>query len=1199
MSDLTRQIDELSPEKRELLERLLKKEGLSAARPGLRPRRRDAEHFPLSHGQRALWFLQQLEPDNAAYNISTALRILTPPDVAALRRSFQKLVDRHASLRTTFGVVEGEPVQRVQAHAEVCFQEADASGWDEAQLHDFLVHEARRPFDLGRGPLFRVSLARRSASEYVLLMVLHHIITDLWSQVILTQELGVLYPAERDGVAAVLPPSELQYTDYVFWEADAVSGPAGERMWEYWKQQLAGELPVLNLPTDRPRPSAQTFRGASQTNRLSAGLTGQLKALAQAHGATLYMTLLAAYQTLLYRHTGQEDIIVGSPTSGRSRRELAGVVGYFINSIVLRADLSGNPTFAELLSRVRQTVLGAFEHQEFPFPLLTERLHPTRDSSRPPVFQTTFVIQKSQAPDQQGLTSFVQGETGSRMEIGGLLVELLPVFKGTSQFDLRMAVAEAGDELSVLINYNTDLYDAATIRRLLTHFEVLLHSAVADPRRRVSDLQIMTEQELRQILHEWNDTAAPYPQDTCVNELFEAQAAKTPAAVAAVFEDQEMTYGELNERANRLARHLRSLGVGPESLVGLSVERSLAMLVGMFGILKAGGAYVSLDPAYPKERLAFMLRDAGIRVMVTQQNLLDKLPENDAAVVLLDSDAEAISLQDAHNLPPLAGPDNAAYVIYTSGSTGGPKGVVMQHRSTVALIYWAREVFTDEELTSVFASASINFDCSIFEIFVPLRWGGKIVLGRNALELPSLPAAQDITLLNTVPSSMTELLKVGGVPASVRTVNLSADMLPRALVDEVYRQTKAERVYNGYGPTEDTTFTTFGLVERDGDRSPSIGRPISNEQVYLLDRYMNPVPVGLPGELYIGGAGLSRGYLNRPELTTEKFVPNPFSPEPGGRLYRTGDLARWLPDGRIEFVARVDHQVKVRGFRVELKEVEAVLAQHPAVENVVVVAREDTPGIKRLVAYVVARGRAALTTSELRSFVRERLPEYMVTSFFVLLDALPMTPSGKVDRRALPAPEQTRPELADDYVAPRNPTEQLLADIWVQVLGIQRVGVYDNFFDLGGESLMSVQVVSRAKEAGLPITTKQLFQRQTIAGLAAAIASPTEEHPGAEATDAQADALGGLAPVEQAVAAVWADVLGVERVGRDDNFFELGGDAAAAQAVVSRVGEAFEADVPLEALVNSPTVAGMAQAIDEILLREVEGLSEEEAQRLA
>jgi amino acid adenylation domain-containing protein len=1195
MSDLTRQIDELSPEKRELLELLLKKERLSAARRGLRPRRRDGEHSPLSHGQRALWFLQQLEPDNAAYNISTALRILTPPDVPALRRSFQKLVDRHESLRTTFGVIDGEPVQLVQGHTEIYFQEVDASVWDDAELHDFLVREARRPFDLEYGPLFRVSLARRSDSEYVLLMVLHHIVTDLWSQVILTHELGVLYPAEKEGATATLPPPELQYTDYAFWEAEEVTGPAGERMWEYWKKQLAGELPVLNLPTDRPRPPAQTFRGESQTIRLSAKLTDQLKALAQAHGATLYMTLLAAYEMLLYRHTGQEDILVGSPTSGRSRPELAGVVGYFINSIVLRADFSGNPTFAEFLGRVRQTVLGAFEHQDFPFPLLTERLHPVRDSSRPPIFQTTFVIQKSQMPDQRGLTSFVQGETGARMEIGGLVVELMPVFKGTSQFDLRMAVAEAGDELSVLINYNTDLYDAVTITRLLTHFEVLLRSVVADPHQRVSDLPVMTEQELHQILHEWNDTSAPYPQDKSVNELFETQAETRPAAIAAVFEDQRITYGELNARANRLAHHLRSLGVGPESLVGLSVERSLEMLVAMFGILKAGGAYVSLDPAYPKERLDFMLRDAGIRVLVTQQSLLDKLPEHDASVVSLDSDAEAISRHSGQNLPPLADPGNAAYVIYTSGSTGGPKGVVMQHRSTVALIYWAREVFTDDDLTSVFASASINFDCSIFEIFVPLSWGGKIVLGRNALELPSLPAARDITLLNTVPSSMTELLKVGGVPASVRTVNLSADMLPRALVDEVYRQTNAERVYNGYGPTEDTTFTTFGLVERDGDRSPSIGRPITNEQVYLLDRRMNPVPIGLPGELYIGGAGLSRGYLNRPGLITEKFVSNPFSPEPGSRLYKTGDLARWLPDGRIEFVARVDHQVKVRGFRVELKEVEAALEQHPSTRQAVVLAREDAPGVKRLVAYVVAEPPSVPTTSELRSFVRERLPEYMVPSAYVVLDAFPMTPSGKIDRRALPPPEQTRPDLAEDFVAPRNPTEQLLAEIWLQVLGIERVGVYDNFFDLGGDSIMSVHVVSRANQAGLPITTKQLFQHQTISGLAAAVDDRPEGLSGRDGASLSAVTHDNATPVEEVLAVIWSRVLGVKKVAPDDNFFELGGNMESAQAVVAQASEAFETEIPLQALINSPTVAGMAVEVDEILLREVESLSEDEA----
>lgn len=1085
MGDISKSIQDLTSEKRELFEILLKKGTVDAPRSRIVPREGPTELSPLSYGQRALWFLQQFEPENVAYNISTAMRVLTSLDIPALRRAFQKLVDRHASLRTSFTSINGEPMQQSLERMDFRLQEFDATGWTETELREFLIKDARRPFDLEHGPLFRISVVSRSGSEHVLLMVFHHIITDLWSLVVLTQELGILYPAEQTGALCSLTPSELQYTDYAHWQSEMMAGPEGESHWSYWQQQLAGELPVLDLPIDHPRPAAQTYNGASHSIKLSADLTGEIRKLALAQGATVYMLLLAAYEILLHRYTRQDDILIGSPTAGRSQTELAGIVGYFVNPVVLRADLSGDPTFNVFLAKVRKNVLGAFEHQDYPFALLTERLHPLRDFSRSPIFQTMFVLQKPQSMDQQGLAGFVQGDTEARMSIGGLPVQFMPVYKRTSQFDLRLTVAEIEDGLSASFNYNTDLFEASTITEMLDRYRMLLEAIVAVPDQPISNLAILTDQEKELLLERWNDTTVSYPKERCIHELLEAQAEKTPRAIALVFEDRTVTYSELNEKANQLAHHLQRLGVGPENFVGICVERSIEMIVSLMGVLKAGGAYVPLDPDAPPERLTFMIKDAGIKVLITQQRLLASFPSHDALLVSLDADGQSIASYSKKAPVSPVQASNAAYVIYTSGSTGQPKGVVLEHRSTVALIYWARSIFSDDDLACVLASATINFDCSVFEIYVPLSWGGKIVLARNALQLPGLAAGKDVTLLNTVPSSMTELLRVNGVPNSVRTVNLSAEALPAALVTSLYQLPNIKRVHNGYGPTEDTTFTTFALIDRHESGTPPIGRPIANEQVYLLDKHQRLVPRGIIGELYIGGAGVARGYLNRPELTVERFIPNPFSSKPGARLYRTGDLARYRSNGEIEFVGRIDHQAKIRGFRVEPGEVEAALLEHPAIREAVVMAREDVPGVKRLVAYVVPALEVAPNTSELRNFMTEKVPEYMVPSVFVVLSALPLTLGCKVDRKALPAPEPRRPNLDADFVAPRNPIEQLLAKIWTEVLGLEHVGVFDNFFDLGGDSILSVQIISRANQSGLRLTVKQLFQHQTIAGLTA------------------------------------------------------------------------------------------------------------------
>ncbi len=1041
---------------------------------------------PLSRGQQALWFLYQMSPESSAYNIAAAVRIVSGLDAAALHRAFLGLVERHASLRTTFGAEDGVPVGRTYEQAEVSFRRADASDWDEASLHERLSEEAHLPFDLEHGPLLRVSLFERGGGEgHVLLLVAHHIILDFWSLAVLMQELGELYHGEAATEPVSLSPLPLRYADYVRWQEEMLAGAEGERLRAYWERQLGGGLPVLDLPTDRPRPPVQTFRGASLPFKLGEDLTLQLKALSQSSGATLYMTLLAAFQALLHRYTGQEDICVGSPVSGRNWGTLAGLVGYFVNPLVMRASAEGDPPFTEFLARVRQTALAAFEHQDYPFALLVERLQPDRDPSRSPLFQVMFVLQQAHALREKGMASFALREAGARLELHDLILESMPLDQRVAQFDLTVTMAEVGGELAASLEYNSALFDAATAERVVGHFETLLRGIVSEPGRRLSDLPLLTTPERVRLLAEWNDTAADYTRDRCIHELFEEQAEKTPEAVALVFGEERLTYAELNGRANRLARGLQRLGVGPEVLVGVLTERSIEMVVGLLAVLKAGGAYVPADPTYPSERLAFMLEDARVSVLLTQERLKAALPEHSAVVVSLD-DWEKVASDDASNPPRAATPDNLAYVIYTSGSTGKPKGVAIEHHSTVTLLHWSREVFKPEQLAGVLASTSICFDLSVFEIFVTLAAGGKVILAENALQLPALAAAGEVTLVNTVPSAMAELVRTGGVPASVTTVNLAGEPLPNALVQQTYAATQATQVWNLYGPSEDTTYSTYALIPEVPQSTPPIGRPIADTQVYLLDRRLQPVPVGIPGELFIGGDGLSRGYLQRPELTAEKFIPDPFGARAGGRLYRTGDLARYLPDGQLEYVGRIDHQVKVRGFRIELGEVETVLGGHPGVRDVIVVANLDTPELARLVAYVVAReGRGSLTPSELRGYLRALLPEYMVPSVFVMLDELPLTPNGKVDRRALPAPGTQAPDASAGFESPRTPTEEVLASIWEAVLEVAPVGINDNFFSLGGHSLLATRAVSRIQETfQMSMPLRVLFEAPTVLELA-------------------------------------------------------------------------------------------------------------------
>jgi len=1075
----------------------------------------------LSYGQQALYFLHQLAPESAAYNIVGAARLQAELNIPALGRAFQSLVERHPMLRTTFTNLSGQPIQEIHEHWEVCFQQEDVSTWSEACLNDRLVAEAHRPFNLEQGPLLRVNLFTRSPQEHTLLLVVHHLIADFWSGAVLMHELGILYQMHKAGTKATLSQLPLRYTDYVRATAAMLASPEGERLSTYWQTQLAGELPVLNLPTDRPRPPIQTYRGASHLLKLSADLTQRLKTLSLTHRSTLYMTLLATFQVLLYRYTGQEDLLVGSPTIGRNRADLAQLVGYFVNPVVLRANLSGNPTFKVFLDKVRSCVIYALAHQDYPFPRLVEQLHLTRDPSRSPLFQVMFVLQKEHLLEE-GLAAFALGETGVKIKLGELELESLSVEKRIAQFDLTLMMAEVDGALSASWQYNTDLFDAATITRTAKHFQTLLEGIVTDPKKLVSDLLLLTDSEQLQLLQEWNATFADYSSNYCLHQLFETQVEQTPDAVAVVFVEEQLTYQELNQRANQLAHHLQVLGVKPEVLVGIYLERSPEMIVSLLGVLKAGAAYVPLDPTYPNERLAFMLENAQVSVLLTQEKFVERLPEHKARVVCLDKDAEVLHHQSIDNPVGNVTANNLAYVIYTSGSTGKPKGVMNTHRGICNRLFWMQETYQLTTLDRVLQKTPFSFDVSIWEFFWPLMTGASLVVARpgghqDSSYLVKLIQQQQITTLHFVPSMLQVFLEEPDIETCncLRKVMCSGEVLPFQLQERFFTYLDAE-LHNLYGPTEAAIDVTFWACERESHRHiVPIGRPIANTQIYLLDAQLQQVPIGVPGELHISGAGLARGYLNQPEMTAEKFIPNPFSDEPGARLYKTGDLARYLQGSIIEYLGRIDHQVKIRGCRIELGEIEAILHQHPTVIEAIVLSRETEfvakpswenrvidpaitelrqflkgnlpeaePTNKRLVAYCVTRQQPTPTTTDLRRFLKQKLPDYMIPSSIVILNSLPLMPNGKVDRQSLPDPFDARPDLETVFVAPRTPVEDALAKIWAQVLEIEQVGIHDNFFELGGDSIRSIQVRAQAQVRGLSFSLQQIFQHQTIYKLA-------------------------------------------------------------------------------------------------------------------
>ncbi|MFW5762801.1 MAG: amino acid adenylation domain-containing protein [Coleofasciculus sp.] len=1051
----------------------------------IKPQPRHSSTFPLSFAQARLWFLEQLEPGNPFYNQSAAVHLLGRLNLAALEQSFNEILRRHEVLRTTFTVVEGQPVQVIAPTLPLTLPVVDLQELPEAERKGEVLRrateEGQQSFNLSKAPLLRCTLLRLDEIEYVLLFTMHHIISDAWSKGVLLRELAILYEAFSIGKPSPLPELPIQYADFAVWQQQWLQGEVLETQLTYWRHQLEGSPPLLELPTDRTRPPVQTFRGATQSFILPKALTEALKELSKQEDVTLFMTLLAAFKTLLYRYTGQNDILVGSPIANRNRSEIEGLIGFFVNTLVMRTNLGGRPSFRELLSRVRNVALAAYAHQDLPFERLVNELQLERDLSHTPLFQVMFEF---------GNTPI------SALALPGLTLNLLETESSTAKFDLSLSMRETEQGLIGSLEYNTDLFDAGTIARMLGHFQTLVASILANPDQPLEDLQLLTDAEKQQLLVEWNDTGADYPQNQCIHQLFEAQVEQTPDAVAVVFEDQQLTYRELNARANQLAHHLQKLGVKPEGLVGLCVERSLEMVVGVLGILKAGGAYVPLDPGYPQERLVFMLEDANVPVLLTTETLLSRLPEYQAQVVYLDADWEQISQERDRNPISQVTTQNLAYLIYTSGSTGKPKGVQILHSALVNFLSAMRLTPGLTQEDTLLSVTPLSFDIAALELYLPLIVGARLVVvhrevAADGTRLLEQLASSGATVIQATPATWRMLLAAGWEGSGSLKILCGGETLNRELAIELLE--RGTELWNLYGPTETTIWSTAYKVDSQksdfrGGEVISIGRPIANTKLYVLDQNQQPVPVGIIGELHIGGLGLARGYLDKPELTSEKFISNPFNSDPASRLYKTGDLVRYRPDGTLEYISRMDHQVKIRGFRIELGEIEAVLSQHPAVRETVVLAHEKVQGDKRLIAYIVTQQQPAPSISDLRHFLKEKLPEYMVSSVFVPLEALPLTPNGKVDRNALPVPDNFSPDLDVAYVMPRNEVEQRVAKIWQDILGVEQVGIYDNFFELGGHSLLATQVISqmcKAFQVELPL--RHLFEAPTVADQAFAI----------------------------------------------------------------------------------------------------------------
>jgi amino acid adenylation domain-containing protein/non-ribosomal peptide synthase protein (TIGR01720 family) len=1102
---LARRFIGLPLEKRQVFLAALHKEGVDFARFPI-PAGVDAEdRQALSYAQQRMWFLWQLDPQSGAYNLPGAVRLSGRLNQSALEQTFASLVARHETLRTVFAPQPDDTLLQVPATTPLLIEHVDFCTLPANEREQAVAEAAERqsvmPFDLGTGPLLRVTLLKLAEQEHVLLLTLHHIVSDGWSMNVLIDEFIRCYDAFDADTQPQLAPLPIQYSDYALWQRRWLEAGEQARQLEYWQAQLGDEHPVLELPLDHPRPAMPSYRGTRYEFAVDGQLAEQLRTTAQKHNVTLFMLLLGAFNVLLHRYTGQSDIRVGVPIANRNRAEIEGLIGFFVNTQVLRTQLDGQTRVDELLRRVKETALGAQAHQDLPFERLVEALKLERSLSHTPLFQVMYNHQPQVADISTVATA------------SGLVLGMIEWQGRTTQFDLTLDTYEKGGKLHAALTYANDLFDATTIACMAQHWTRLLQGMVSDSQQRISDLPLLEQAEHQRIVHEWNRADEGFAEDQCIHQLISQQVAASPDALAVTFADKQLTYSELDRQANRLARKLIELGVGPEVRVGVAMQRSEQLLVALLAVLKAGGAYVPLDPDYPAERVAYMLEDSRARVLITQQAVAESLSVNaDTQVLLMDDIQSLVAYPESAPVTRVT-PDNLAYVIYTSGSTGKPKGVAIAHRNVLALIDWSSSVYSRDDIQGVLASTSVCFDLSVWELFVTLANGGSLIIARNALEMPQLPARDQVRLINTVPSAINALQRDGQIPPSVRIINLAGEPLKQSLVDALYQQATVEHVYDLYGPSEDTTYSTW--TRREAGGRANIGRPLKHTASYLLDADLQPVPQGVSAELYLSGAGITRGYLARPGLTAEKYVPNPFS-SAGERLYRTGDLTRYQADGTLQYVGRIDHQVKVRGLRIELGEIEARLLQQDAVRELAVLAQDGASG-QQLVAYIVPNDSALLADADtqatlretLKAALRQHLPDYMVPAFLLFLERLPLTPNGKLDRKALPAIDGSTQQR--EYVAPRSELEKSLAAIWQDVLAIDSVGLEDNFFELGGDSIVSMQVVSRARQAGIVLSPKDLFQHQTIRNLAQAARtggqSPIDQGPAVGAV--------ALAPVQQ------------------------------------------------------------------------------------
>ena len=1084
MDSVAKLAAEASPEeKRALLASLLRKKA------------RESKTYPLSFAQERLWFIDQLVPDSSLYNLPAAVRLTGQLNLPALEMTINEICRRHTSLTTTFPTIEGQPVQMVNPAQPLSIPVIDLSSWGveerEIEAQRIVNVEARKPFDLATGPLLRIQLLRLDEEEFIVMLSMHHIIADGWSMDVLIREIMVLYPAMSAGEASPLPDLPLQYADFARWQRQYLQGEILENQLAYWQKQLEGIPPLLELPADHPRPPEQSYRGTTRSLMLTPALTESLRSVSRQEATTLFNFLLSGFKTLLFRYTWQDDICVGTPIAGRDRVETEGLIGFFANVLVLRTRVSANVTFRELLHQVHEVSLEAHAHQDVSFEKLVEALQPERNMSYSPLFQVMFAFLNA-------------GQTV--LEIPGLKMSGYNAVREAAKYDLLLGVMDLGERLSISLEYSTDLFETATIERVLSHFRTLLESVVIDPAQHLIDIPLLQQSEREQIVVDWNDTAAGYDKDLCIHQLFERQVDERPEAVALVCEQQQVSYRELDERANQLGHYLKREGVGPDTVVAVCLERTIEMVVTLLGILKAGGAYLPLDASYPAERLRYMLADSEAKLLLTETKSGELFGESQGALYV-DRLAEQMTGESRERMQTAVEGDQLAYVIYTSGSTGQPKGVMVTQRGLVNYLHWATQAYglsgEAKQRHGAALHSSISFDLSITSLWAPLVAGESVVLvaEKHGLEglLKTVQEQGPFGLIKLTPSHLVLLngqLEGEELRRSAEVVVLGGEGLVSEQIGVWRDQASQTRLINEYGPTETVVGCCVYEVQAETSRAGAvpIGRPIANTQLFVLDRSLEPVPVGVVGELYIGGAGLARGYLRRPELTAEKFVPHPFA-EDGARLYRTGDLARYMPDGNIDFLGRVDEQVKIRGYRIELGEIESVLRTSEDVKDAVVVVEENA-GEKRLIGYVVAEAGVALQAERLRAQLREQLPDYMVPPVFMELEKLPLTANGKVDRRALPALGVLKPDRTRTFIAPRSTLEIVLVKIWEELLGIAPIGITDNFFALGGSSILAVRMIALIeKQIGKDIPLNTLFKGATIEHLAQVVSEDDGPQP--------------------------------------------------------------------------------------------------------